>query len=101
MNYILWLLIFVCLPTLFLWIRYGSLLWKYKQVFFYGILFVGLFAIPWDLFAIANNIWFWPREGVTGIRLFSIPIEEYLFMITAGIYVCTVALIVKYQPKRT
>lgn len=99
MHYLFWLLIFVCLPMIILWVLYGSFLWKYRQVFFYGVLFVFLFAVPWDLYAINYHLWFWPKEGVTGIRLFTIPLEEYLFMITVGVYVCSIALIVKYHSK--
>lgn len=100
MNYLLWLLLFVCLPTVILWLLYGSLLWKYRRIFAYAILFVFLFAIPWDLYAIKYHLWFWPRDGVTGVRLFTIPLEEYVFMMTVGIYTCSIALIVKYHSKK-
>jgi 15-cis-phytoene synthase/lycopene beta-cyclase len=38
-----------------------------------------LATIPWDSYLVRNHIWTYPASAVTGMTLFSIPVEEVFF----------------------
>jgi len=64
MSYPLWLIFFLFIPSAILWFFYFKLLRRYWKTFLYAIFFALVFSIPWDTFAVKNNIWFFPKEGI-------------------------------------
>lgn len=97
MGYLFWLTIFVLAPSLYLWYLNFNLLWKYKKTILYAIFFAFIFSIPWDILAVKNIIWFFPKEGNVGIILGRLPIEEYLFMSTVTLLISSLTIALKYK----
>ena len=60
-----------------------------------------VFSIPWDIFAIRNRIWIFPKEGNIGLFILDLPIEELLFMTTVTLLIGSVVVIVKYHKYET
>lgn len=56
-------------------------------------------SVPWDIFAIANKLWIFPKEGNVGFFLLGLPAEEYLFMTTVTLLIGSVTIVVKYRQK--
>ncbi|MCG2781124.1 MAG: lycopene cyclase domain-containing protein [Weeksellaceae bacterium] len=54
---------------------------QYWKSFFAAILLVGLFFIAWDIYFTYQKIWGFNDEYLIGIRIFKMPLEEYLFFL--------------------
>ena len=52
--------------------------WKYL---FPGILIMCLVFIPWDIFFTDYGVWWFNDRYISGIKIFLLPIEEWLFFI--------------------
>lgn len=96
-SYLVWLAIFVWLPTAVIWMVSFELLWRYKITMLHVMVFSLIFSVPWDIFAIRNEIWFFPPESNIGVVIGSLPLEEYLFMVTVGLMVASVTVVAKYK----
>jgi lycopene cyclase domain-containing protein len=59
--------------------------------------FALVFSIPWDIFAVTNHLWFFPKEGNIGFLILGLPIEEYLFMTTVTLLIGSITILVKYR----
>lgn len=59
--------------------------------------FALVFSIPWDMLAIQNKIWYFPKEGNIGFSLGGIPFEEYLFMATVTLLAGSIMILIKYH----
>ena len=79
---------------LYLWLNLGSLsipflfsfhpklkFYKRWKALFLGILFSMLIFIPWDIIFTINGFWGFNPNYFLDIKLFSLPIEEWLFFI--------------------
>lgn len=80
MNYLSFLVLFTIIPSsIFIVILWRTFEWDYVKV----LLFVSLIAFSatslWDNYAVYSGIWFFPEERTLGIKLFYVPIEEYMF----------------------
>jgi lycopene cyclase domain-containing protein len=51
----------------------------------------------WDIFASANRHWFFSERFTLPLRVFGLPIEEYLFFITVGF--ASIFILVQNSPK--
>jgi len=73
---------------------------KWKSIFV-GILAMMLVFIPWDVYFTLNNIWHFSNEYTIGIRIWNLPIEEWLFFFCVP-YACifTFEVIVSYFPNK-
>ena len=71
---------------------YKVKLFKNKNKFVKFWLFVFIFGIIWDWFAIVRGHWYYPGSGILGIFIGVIPLEDYLFMV-----VVPYGLLVAYQ----
>lgn len=100
MSYLLWLFVFIWLPTFILWLFNFSLLWRYKKILIYAMIGALSISIPWDILAISNHIWYFPKQGIVGIYLGIIPLEEYLYMTTVTLFVASVVLIFREKKNR-
>ncbi|MBI2029494.1 lycopene cyclase domain-containing protein [Candidatus Gottesmanbacteria bacterium] len=56
-----------------------------------------VFSIPWDIHAIQTRIWHFPKDTNLGILIFSIPVEEFLFMMTITLMVASITIVAKYK----
>ena len=52
--------------------------WKFL---FPGLLIMMLVFIPWDVYFTKNEIWWFNDRYLTGLRIVSLPIEEWLFFV--------------------
>ena len=79
---------------LYLWINLGSFIvpflfsfhpklqfYKRWKTLMLGILFMMLFFIPWDVIFTSEEIWGFNDSYITGLKVFGLPIEEWLFFI--------------------
>ena len=60
---------------------------NYKSLF-YAFLFSSLLFIPWDIYFSYNGYWGFNDNYILGLRIFHLPIEEWLFFLTIP-YACT------------
>lgn len=97
--YLKWLLIFVWLPTLFLWLKNFDLLRRYTSTLSLCIIFALIFSVPWDLWAIKTKIWVFPQDTNLGIWFGGLPLEEYLFIIFVTLEIGSLTLVLKHRFK--
>lgn len=67
-----------------------------------GIIFfllVWILTMPMDYYAVARGVWSFPGNGVLGIRVFNVPIEENLFMIVVPYFVVVLYKIIDKKIK--
>lgn len=87
------LIIFLCPPLIVLTFitirdlrRLRTKIWAYFQWPPYVILCVHIFlavlyTTPWDNFLVATGVWWYENDLVSGITIWFVPLEEYLFFI--------------------
>lgn len=80
MTYIEFLLIFTVIPIIIL----VFLLKKYLDaVYVKWLIIVSIIAFTatagWDNYAVYSGIWHFPEDKTLGIKLFYVPVEEYMF----------------------
>jgi lycopene cyclase domain-containing protein len=81
-------LLFICLLVGFLLQRrykihlYHS--FKEELVF---VLILLIIMIPMDIYAVAHGVWAFPGDGILGVHIFNLPIEEYLFVLVVPYFV--------------
>ncbi len=101
MSYILWLVIFIWIPTAILWYFNYPLLLRYKKTLVCVILGALIVSTAWDLWAVPRRVWVFPQVGHLNIYILGIPLEEYLFFMTVTLLIASVVLVVKYRINRT
>ena len=80
MNYIEFLFLFTVIPVIIL----AIFLRKYLDIVYVKwLLIVSVIAFAatagWDNYAVYSGIWHFPEDKTLGIKLFYVPVEEYLF----------------------
>lgn len=100
MNYLIWLTIFIWIPTAILWLFNFNLLWRHRKILLYAMIGALFISVPWDIVAISNRIWYFPKEGVMGIYFGIVPLEEYLYMATVTLLIATITLLLKYRKEK-
>jgi len=65
--------------------------WK-KGLLFYLILLI--IMIPMDIFAVSKGLWYFPGNGILNLYLFTLPIEEYLFVLVVSYFILMVYRVV-------
>lgn len=101
MNYLYLLLNLASLSVPFIYSFHPKLkFYKQWKSLFLGIIASMLLFIPWDIIFTAKGIWGFNNEYFLGIKLFHLPIEEWLFFICIP-YACvfTHYALVSYFPK--
>ena len=80
MTYARFLGLFVVLPILLLVVRYRRTL-SWRGLAPMGLLLVVVYAAttPWDNLAVKWGLWGFDPERIWGIKLWYLPLEEYLF----------------------
>lgn len=101
MNYLYLLLNLASLSVPFIFSFHPKLkFYKQWKSLFLGILVSMLIFIPWDIIFTSKGIWGFNNEYFLGIKLFHLPIEEWLFFICIP-YACvfTHISILEINPK--
>lgn len=99
MSYLIWLSIFVWFPIILLWIFDSQLLWKYKKTLLHIIFFCLVFFIPADFFATSIKVWVFQKESNLGISIGILPLEEFLFAVSAALLTAFLTIVAKYRLK--
>ncbi len=95
MEYVIWLTIFIILPTVFLWVLNWKYLTQYWKPVIYCAIWALIFSIPWDIWAVYADIWRFHEGTNIGLPILGLPIEEYLFMILVTAQISTVVLLIR------
>ena len=45
------------------------------------VLNIFIFGVLWDYFAIYRHHWIFPGNGLVGVRILGLPVEEFLFFL--------------------
>jgi lycopene cyclase domain-containing protein len=104
MTYFDFLFIFVILPLIFFLVL--NLLQRNKKNTFSPYLAIGglaiiafLYTTPWDNYLVAEKIWFYDPNLVTGITIGWVPIEEYTFFLVQTVLVGLIFLkVIQFKP---
>ena len=94
--YIQTLLWFSWLPTLTLWTVFWNTLKNYPRTFTRVIALCLILGIPWDSVAVKAHIWFFPTGCCVEGRFLSLPLEEYLFIFSFALYICTLMMVFRH-----
>lgn len=92
-SYPLWLLLFLTLPLGLIWGFKLRILIKYRMALLLtamGCLFI---AVPWDLLAVNDHIWYFSEPYILGIWLLGLPIEEYVYILFVGLLSASVTIL--------
>lgn len=93
-SYRLWLLIFLTLPLGLIWcFRFHTLL-KYRLVLTLTALGCLALAVPWDMLAVSDHIWYFSEPYILGVWLWGLPIEEYIYILFVGLLSASVTVLV-------
>ncbi|MCX6761249.1 MAG: lycopene cyclase domain-containing protein [Candidatus Moranbacteria bacterium] len=68
---------------------------KEKRVVLIWFLLIFITGSVCDLFATSQQIWIFPGTGITGIRIFWLPIEEFFFFIIIPYFVLVLYKVLK------
>src|SRR5512142_2737525 len=82
MTYALFLAVFLAIPiVILLWLLRRSL--RRTELVWLGLLMgiALIYTTPWDNYLVANRIWWYHPDLVTGITIGWVPIEEYTFFL--------------------
>lgn len=79
----LFILAVVFIATLGLDLIYTHILYKYRTKLLLTLLFIFGVFISLDYLAVSFNLWGFPGQGLVGVYIVKLPIEEFLFMIIA------------------
>ncbi len=88
--YVILMLLFYILPTIYFWARHHKFLIKHYRIFVYALVITTIGGYIWDYLAIKDGIWYFPN--VIGLWIFGIPLEEWLFFWVATIGTITFTL---------
>ena len=61
--------------------RRGRVNWEPYVIVLVHVLIALIYTTPWDNYLVANNVWWYDPDLVTGITLGWVPIEEYTFFV--------------------
>ncbi len=89
MEYLAILLILLVSAIFIKW-KYHIRLYESKKEAIIIILVFSVIGILWDSFAIFRGHWSFPGPGLIGIKIGSMPLEEYLFILIVPFWTITV-----------
>jgi lycopene cyclase domain-containing protein len=92
-EFIVWLSVFIWIPTVILWIKYHKILMKYKNTLMFVVLGSIPFGIIWEHIAIKDNIWFYPGNNILNKWIWGVPVEEWLFILSFPWMVFTLSIL--------
>jgi lycopene cyclase domain-containing protein len=92
-TYLQWLAVFLGLPLAVMWATHFRLLWSQRRAILAGALWALLISVPWDWWAIRMRVWTFPSDTHLGLWVGGIPLEEYLFIVGATMFVASFTLV--------
>jgi len=93
-SYSLWLLIFLTLPLALIWSFKFRTLLKYRLALFLTALACLALAVPWDMLAVSDHIWYFSRPYILGVWLLGLPVEDYVYILFVGLLSSSVTILV-------
>lgn len=91
--YPLWLLLFLILPLGLIWTFQFRTLMRYR----WPLLLTGIgclaIAVPWDMLAVKDHIWYFSEPYILGVWLFGLPIEEYVYILFVALLSASVTVL--------
>ena len=91
-TYLRWIAVFLCLPLAILWATHFRLLWSQRQAIRASAFWALLVSVPWDWWAIRMRVWTFPADTHLGFWIGGLPLEEYVFIVVATIFVSSLTL---------
>lgn len=88
MEYLIILLFFLITAALAEW-KYHIHLYHSRKERLIVVLFFFITGALWDTYAIWRGHWSFPGEGLIGIKIGLMPLEEYLFMLIIPFWILT------------
>jgi lycopene beta-cyclase len=81
MSYLLFLIVFVCIPLGFLVWRLRRL-WRIELAMLVGLAAIAvIYTTPWDNYLVATGVWSYDPQLVLNHTIGYVPVEEYAFFI--------------------
>jgi lycopene cyclase domain-containing protein len=93
LTYLQWLAVFFCLPLTVLWLTHLRLLWSHRQTIRLCALWALILSAPWDWWATRTRVWTFPADTHLGFQIGGLPLEEYVFIVCATIFVSSFTLV--------
>ncbi|MEO5635029.1 MAG: lycopene cyclase domain-containing protein [Candidatus Paceibacterota bacterium] len=75
------ILLIILLATIAIEYKYDIHLYHSRKERFIVVLHIFLLGMLWDYFAVYRHHWIFPGDGLIGIRIYGLPIEEFLFFL--------------------
>ena len=92
-TYLRWLAVFLALPLAVMWATRFRLLWSQRRAILASALWALLISVPWDWWAIRLGVWTFPSDTHLGVWIAEIPLEEYLFIVGATMFISSFTLV--------
>lgn len=92
-SYLQWVLWSIWLPIVVLWALFYRTLIKYPKTFIKVVAGSLLFGITWDYVAIRTNIWSYPTGCCMEQRIWRLPLEEPIWIVSAAILISTLTIL--------
>ncbi len=96
--YLTWHLIFVLLPSIYLWIKHWRYYIKFSKTFIYITILSVIWGALFDTVALRDDMWFFNQEKSLGILFWDIPLEEWFFFFFVPQFI--IAFVLLYKKKR-
>jgi lycopene cyclase domain-containing protein len=93
-SYPLWLLIFLILPLALIWSFKFKTLLKYRLALTVTVISCLAIAVPWDILAVNDHIWYFSEPYILGAWLLGLPVEEYVYILFVGLLSSSVTILV-------
>jgi lycopene beta-cyclase len=101
-TYAQFLMIFLVVPIAVLaWLLRRQITLGYLRVVGLMALVAFVYATPWDNWIVAQGVWTYDPNRVTGIILGWVPLEEYLFFLLQPILAGLILLALHSRSKRS
>ena len=88
MEYFLILLVFLC-SAIALERKFHIHIYHSRKERIITALTIFLIGMVWDYFAVWRRHWVFPGNGLIGVRLFGLPLEEFLFFLIMPYFTLT------------
>lgn len=98
MSYIA-ILLLILVATIFLEITFHPHPFDSLKERLVWTLIVFIIGVAWDIYAVAHQQWAFPGNGLLGINIGILPIEEYFFFLIPPYFALTLATIIRERMK--
>lgn len=85
--------------AVFLKRHFDLMIYKSRKEMIFLVSTMFLIGIAWDYYATSRKHWVFPGNGLLGIRIYGLPIEEFLFMLILPYFIITVYKVYEMKAK--